>query len=71
MTSASEAGTTIAAPIAWTIRAATSSSTLGASAHATDAAVNTSSLSSAYIRLRPSRSAARPAATRNAANTML
>ncbi len=70
MTSASEAGTMIAAPIAWTIRAATSSSALGASAQAADAAVNTSSPSS-EIRFRPSRSAARPAATRNAAKTML
>ena len=69
-TSASEEGTRNAAPRAWTTRKAISSSADGATAHNTDAAVNNSS-PKMNARRRPMRSAIRPAATRNAANTML
>ena len=69
-TSASEAGTTIAAPSAWSTRKTTSRPSEGAIAHSSDAAVKMITPHS-NRRLRPSRSAMRPAATRNAANTML
>ncbi len=69
-TSASDAGTTIAAPIACRMRAATRVPTDGAAAHSTDASVKMT-MPHSNSRLRPSRSAIRPAATMKAANTML
>jgi hypothetical protein len=69
-TIASEAGTSNAAPSAWSTRPATRSSRLGAAAHQRDARVK-SAMPPAYARLRPIRSVSRPHTTRNAANTML
>ena len=69
-TRASEEGTSSAAPSACRTRKATRVSTEGATAHSSDAAVNSSS-PRMNIRRRPRRSAIRPEATRNAANTML
>ena len=69
-TRASEAGTRKAAPSACTTRKATSGPSDGATAHSSEAAVN-SSRPKTNMRRRPSRSAIRPAATRKAANTML
>ena len=69
-TSASDAGTSIAAPSAWTSRNTISAVTEGASAQAAEASVKTLNPAT-NIRRRPTRSASRPAATRNAAKTML
>ena len=69
-TSASEDGTRKAAPSACTTRNATSAPADGATAHSSEAAVN-SSRPNTKMRRRPSRSAIRPAATRKAAKTML
>ena len=69
-TSASDAGTRIAAPSAWTTRKAMSIPTPGAIAQSTEARVN-SPTPTVNARRRPSRSASRPDTTRNAAKTML
>ena len=69
-TSASEDGTSIAAPSAWTTRNAIRVPGDGASAHSTEATVNTSRPTT-NTRRRPMTSAMRPAAIRNAAKTML
>ena len=68
--SASDAGTTPAAPTACSTRAATSSSGEPATAHQADATVNSAS-APAYMRRRPTRSAMRPATTSSAAKTTL
>ena len=70
MTSAREAGTSIAAPIACTTRAATSSSTEGAAPHRTEASVKIATPVT-NERRRPTRSVSRPNTMRNAAKTML
>ncbi len=67
---ASEVGTSAAAPAAWTTRAATRTSTVGARPAAAEAARNVSR-PAMNIRRRPTRSATRPAGTSSAANTML
>lgn len=69
-TSPSEAGTRTAAPMPCSTRNATSSPTLSAIAHSPDATVNNAT-PKMNTRLRPIRSASLPAATRNAAKTML
>ena len=69
-TSASEAGTSIAAPRAWTMRAATSRSSEGAAPQSADATVN-SATPVTKARRRPSRSVRRPQTMRKAAKTML
>src|SRR3954451_19711194 len=69
-TSASDAGTTIAPPSAWSARAPIRKPALGAIAQRALAVVN-STTPTWNMRLRPSRSASRPEPTRNAANTML
>ncbi len=53
-TSASDAGTRIAAPRAWSTRAAIRNATLGAAEHSTEASVN-STMPHSNSRLRPSR----------------
>jgi hypothetical protein len=68
--SPSEVGTTIAAPTAWSTRAAITSSTLGATATSADAARNAQRPTKNIFR-RPTRSATLPAGTSSAANTML
>jgi hypothetical protein len=60
----------MAAPTAWSTRAATSSSTLGAAAHSPEASMNTPMPTKKVLR-RPTRSAARPAGTSSAAKTTL
>ena len=69
-TMAREAGTSIAAPSAWSTRPAISSSRFPATAHHSEASVN-STMPPEYARRRPMRSVSRPHTTRNAANTML
>lgn len=59
---------TIAAPTAWTARAATSAHTVGAAAHRAEATVNTASPTRNSLRW-PNRSARRPASARKAAKT--
>jgi hypothetical protein len=66
----SEVGSRIAAPTAWTARAATSIATELASPEVTEAARN-SRMPATNSRLRPRRSASRPAGTSAAANRML
>jgi hypothetical protein len=66
----SEAGTMNAAPSAWRTRNPIRALAEGAIAQRTDAKVN-SARPARKTRRRPSRSAIRPAATRNAAKTML
>src|SRR4051794_30525702 len=68
--SASDVGTSAAAPTAWTTRATTRTSTVGARPAATEAARNVT-IPAMNVRRRPVRSASRPAGTRSAANTML
>ncbi len=70
MTSAREAGTSIAAPKAWNTRARMRSSTDGASPHAADAIVNTATPAT-NERRRPTRSVSRPHRMSEAAKTML
>ena len=70
ITSASEAGTSIAAPNAWTARARMSSSTEGASPHRAEAMVNTATPAT-NERRRPTMSVRRPQRIRDAAKTML
>ena len=67
-TRASEVGVTPAAPIACTTLARMSNSGFGASAQTAEAIVNSPS-APRKRRLRPSRSASRPAGTSAAANT--
>ncbi len=64
-----EAGMSSAPPAAWTIRATTSSQTSGATAHAAEAIAKTMTPARNAVR-RPIRSAARPAGTSSAANTI-
>ena len=59
----------IAAPAPWITRAAISVPTDGAAAHAAEASVN-STMPAENVRLRPIRSATRPAGTSNAAKLM-
>jgi hypothetical protein len=66
----SEAGVSIAPPIACSTRAATSIGTETDTPHSADAATNTTT-PIMNSRLRPTRSASRPAGTNAAANTML
>ncbi len=66
----SDVGSSTAPAIACTTRAATSTPKLPASPHTTDAVTN-STTPTRNRRLRPSRSASRPAGTSAAANTML
>ena len=70
MTSASEAGTSIAAPKAWNTRARMRNSTDGARPHAADAMVNTATPAT-NDRRRPTRSVSRPHRMSEAAKTML
>jgi hypothetical protein len=65
----SEAGISSAPPAAWTTRAATSTQTLPAAAQAAEASANTTTPARNAAR-RPIRSAARPAGTSSAANTI-
>jgi hypothetical protein len=69
-TKPSEVGSRIAAPTAWTPRAATSTESEPASPLVTEAARN-SRMPARNNRLRPRRSASRPAGTSAAANRML
>ncbi len=68
-TSARDVGNSAAAPTACATRAATSQPTDGAAAHRPEAATNTSA-PAMKTRLRPRRSASRPAGTSSAANTI-
>ena len=70
MTSARDAGTSAAAPRAWTIRKTTSISTDGAAPQSTEPSVNTATPPT-NDRRRPTRSVSRPKTMRNAAKTML
>ena len=70
ITRASEAGMMAAAPMAWTIRKAISTSAEGAAAQAADATVNRT-IPSRKIRLWPTRSASLPAGTSSAAKVMV
>lgn len=67
--SASEAGISAAAPTACPTRAATSQPTDGAAAHRAEARTKTST-PAVKVRLRPARSARRPAGTSSAAKTI-
>ena len=69
-TSAKEAGTSMAAPRAWTTRAPMRNATDGESAQTTEATVKTRTPQT-NARRRPIRSVIRPNGTRNAAKTML
>jgi len=68
--SPSDVGSISAPPRACTTRAATRKPSVGATAHSAEAAVKAPS-PSRKARLRPARSAHRPAGTRAAANTMV
>ena len=69
-TSASDAGSSAAAPTAWTIRKAMSRFADGASAHSSEPIVNTAE-PPMKVRLWPVRSANLPAGISSAANTMV
>jgi hypothetical protein len=69
-TSASDDGTSAAAPTACSIRAATRTPADGASPHSADAAVNTTT-APRNVRRRPIRSASLPAGINSAANTIV